>query len=206
MPFIPVATVTQTLTPWVISFSEDGSSLSNWTQDSGSWSVSQNSFLVNTTSGTEARLKLNTDQKSSLGTIAVYQVDIAIQSSGLVNNSFAGLLWYWSGSGSGGPVVELIYTSAGAVHNVRSEFDAVSGLIPAFLPSTSWVEDVYITLKLVIVGASYEIWLAQNLIASGILWNAVDARGLLTKTFVGLCANNCNANFKNIKLSYLPMP
>lgn len=193
---------------WKTAFSEDGTSLANWTQDSGSWSVVSSALHVNTTGGTIARLKFNTAQGIALSTLWTFSADVMMETTGVGTDAPLGLLTWWDGSGSGNPTGQLFKSGAGAgTKQVRAEIDQTSNLLAAFTPSPTWSFDTYVNFRLTGHGEWASIALDNVLVGTFFYENAFTAGKSLTfNPFVGLIANNCNANFKNIKLSYLGYP
>src|SRR5262245_40450323 len=109
MPYIPTAVVNSgggLSSVWTNSFTEAGTALSNWQQDSGSWSVASSAFHVDATGGI-ARLKYNTSQDSKMMVMYCYSADIMLESALANTNAPGGLLTYWDGAGSGDVATEL---------------------------------------------------------------------------------------------------
>ncbi len=120
---------------WTQSFSEDGSSLANWTQATGSWSVVSGALHVDTTAGTLARLKYNVPQQLAMTGMWVIQADVMMESSGIGSNCPMGLIVYWDGVSAGFPVAQLFKASSGGgTKQVRIENDQIASITGAITP------------------------------------------------------------------------
>lgn len=206
--FIPTTQLAQagSGSTWTNSFTETGASLANWTQVSGSWSVVSSAFHVDTTAGTAARLKYNTQQMPAYGSTWCFSADVQMESTNRQANAPIGLLVYWPGATTGSPTAEL-FTANGSSLEVRTELDATASLVASFLPSPTWALDAYSNLKIVGVGQSLTAVLDSKVVAVWTITNAFSGgTGFTGARFAGLIANNCNADFKNIRMDYIAYP
>lgn len=186
---------------WELVFEEDGTSLTNWTQVSGSWTVSDG-LRVDTTGGGYGRLKFNTAVDDVMGTVWALEAELKMEADSVGSDAPFGPLVYWSGSGSGAPTGQLFKAGGGAgTKQIRGEFDAVSSLLGAFTPSPTWAFDAWHKLTLVGVGAQIEISLDDNLVG---FFHATNL-GFTAPRYVGFVVNNCKAHVRNVKLWHLPI-
>jgi hypothetical protein len=214
MPYIPVAVVSSSgaaSSIWTTQVSEDGSSLANWTQVSGSWSVVSGAFHVDTTGATIARLKYNTSLDQYMGGVWSWEADIKVNSASMGTNVPAGLLFYWPGAASGSPTIQL-FTINGSTFQVRGEQDATAARVDAFVPSPTWALDVYANLRIICFGTAVTFVLNGVLVGSSTgdfgpgpgQTNRGDY-GFTAAQFVGLICNNAIVDFKNIKFKYMAL-
>lgn len=201
---------------WTNSFTEDGSSLANWTQVSGTWSVVSGAFQVDTTGGTIARLKYNTRQDDFMGADFCLTAEMMMASAGVGSNAPMGFLPYWPGVTSGSPTLQLFKAGAGAgTKQARGEFDATTAVLAAFTPDPTWAFDVYQTVQLIGRGVSISLVLNGKYIASmnvglggaaGVARTSIPNVDVSTGHFIGLICNNAVVNFRNISLDYIALP
>jgi hypothetical protein len=188
---------------WSRFLDEDGSSLAEWTQVSGSWSVVSDAFHVDTTSGSIARLKFNT-AFDPVNSIFVFAADVKVSSAGIGSDAPAGLLFDWSGSGGGSYAVQLFKAGGGAgTKQIRTEYDQSAANLGAFTPSPTWALDAYSRLLILVHGSVATIFLdGVNVGQTQFTAN----QGWTAPRFVGLVANNAVVDFQNITLDYLALP
>lgn len=200
---------------WENSFTEDGSSLTNWTQVNGAWSVVSGALHVNAGASTFGRLKYNTAQSNRQGGPWRLQAEMMMESAGIGTDAPMGFLFYWPGVATGSPTYQLFKAGAGAgTKQARSEMDATSARISAFTPSPTWAFDVYQTFAVIgygsmISGLLNGVQIMQGLVGPGpgqAAGAAEDRYGHTESQFVGLICNNSTCNFKNIRLDYLSLP
>lgn len=136
-----------------------------------------------------------------------------METTGVGTDAPIGFLFYWPGVTSGSPAAQLFKAGAGAgTKQARTEQDAFSARVKAFTPNPTWAFDVYQDLRIVVFGSKCSMALNGIQIATGDFGpgpaqsNGTNDYGHTESQFVGLIANNCNANFKNIKLDYLALP
>ena len=186
------------------AINEAGTSLANWTQDSGAWSVVSSAFHVDTTGGTAARLKFVTSQTLAMSTLFAFEADVMMESAGVGVDAPIGLLFYWSGTGAGAPTGQIFKAGAGAgTKQMRAELDTTAAILGAFTPSPTWAFDAYANIRLVVQAGQVTMSLNDALTA---IWQYTPTQSFTSARFAGLVCNNAVCNFKNILLSYLAPP
>jgi hypothetical protein len=203
--FIPTTTLTQgSGATWTNAFTESGSSLANWTQDSGAWSVASGAFHVDATGGAATRLAFTVEQVLAQSSVFCLQADVMMEAASVGTDAPLGLLFHWSGTGSGAPTGQIFKAGAGAgTKQMRAEFDASAAILTAFTPSPTWAFDVYSKLRLVVTASVITMSLGDRLTA---VWGITTQQSYTTARKVGLVCNNSVCNFKNITLDYLATP
>jgi len=192
---------------WAAGLIEDGTSLTNWTQVNGSWSVVSGAFHVDATGGTVARLKYNTAADDWTQSMWVYEADVMMESSGLGTNPPIGLLVWWTGSGAGATSGEIFTAGSASARQIRVTAETTAIIVAATTPTVTWAPDVYSRLKLMLFGGKGQMSLDGHQVAFFDWTNAFSGGlGFSAPRYVGLHANLCKANFKNIALHYLSLP
>lgn len=192
---------------WAAGLIEDGTSLGNWTQVNGSWSVVSGAFHVDATGGSVARLKYNTSTDDWTRSMWVYGADVMMESSGLGTNPPIGLLAWWLGSGAGATSGEIFTVGSASARQIRVTAETTAIIVAATTPNVTWAPDVYSRLELVLFGGKGQLSLDGHQVAFFDWTNAFSGGlGFSAPRYVGLHANNCKANFRNIALHYMTLP
>lgn len=190
---------------------ESGTSLANWTQVLGSWSVVSSAFQVTTPANTNDFLKYTAATAQSA---LVFQADMSLSSGGgYSGGSTAGLLFNWDGTSSIGGSGHGVW----AALETTGQSPTTDGLLYIEQPSTltagptltfHFSFDTFYTLRIVAIGnvmdffvnGTYQYTAYRQPFAAG---GAAPAQ---VASFFGLRANNCKANFKNILLYTMVLP
>lgn len=191
---------------WVQSIVETGTSLANWTSVAGTWSVVSSVIHLNALGGTISHLKFNTAQGQYQIAPWVFECDLKMNSASLEANAYIGLLYWWPGITTGGPSVELFNNGS---PQVRGELQHTASILTAFAPANNWALDAYAHLTIV-GGYGDMVTIGLNGYVIGAMPNtsvgSAVPQSLTFDPFVGLDGYGCTADFKNIALSYIPLP
>ncbi len=188
---------------WNLAINESGTSLANWTQVSGSWSVVSSAFQVN--SGATTLVNLAWTAKIAQSGI-VFEADMKIESGGGfgADNRVGLRIDYDGTTGASGAVAFLRCT--GALN------PASTGVIYSEQPyaltagpnlTNLFALDTYYKLKIVAIGNVFDVYV------DGVYKTTrarIPTNGALEYAFVGLVAYNCIADFKNVKMYSLALP
>jgi len=184
---------------------EAGTSLANWTQASGSWSVVSSAFQVNT-GATTARFLAWTARiaQSSL----IFEGDVNMSSAGGFGaDNRIGFNLNCQSSGAGGALGVLRSTGAltpastGTIYDEQPQGVTAGPAGLTFL----WNLNQYYRLRIVAIGNVMDIYV-DGVYKYTVLRNPAPVSPGVEYAYVCLYAYNCIANFKNIKMYTLTLP
>jgi hypothetical protein len=175
--------------------SEDGSSLTNFTVDSGTWAINSGVIRCTANGGGTGRLRHNTDAAGQ-SMMREYSWEMKILSTSVADQSRAAGLMLWDGSGAAAPSARLMWRTAG---NERCELEldstaAVAGVDFAFSLDTWYrMRDVHGFHR-------HDIYVDDAFVVGGL---ATPNGTIATANRYGLIAQNSIAEFRNIQLKVL---
>lgn len=185
---------------WVPDVNESGGSLSNWTQQSGTWTVVSGAFDISSSGAAIQRLRLTAVQRQAA---FIYQADMKMKSTGgYGNDNRVGLVVGWDGSTNCGGLISLRSTgsltpsSTGQIY-VESQMSIVGAVAFGY----NFALDTYYTMTVVVIGNTIDIFVNGVFVVNcGAIANVAD------RLFLALYAYNTQASFRNIKTSVLSIP
>ncbi len=202
---IGTGTAASSVTPvWATTINEDGSSLSNWTQTSGSWSVVSSAFHVDTGATTIRQLRFTSRTPN---TAVVFEAQVQIASTGgFAADNRAGLIFGTPGAtaGTAGSLVVLRSTGALTPASTGTIYvEQPSGLTAGPASMTNLFNlDTFYTLRVVACGPTMDVYV-DGVYKYSFLHKVDNGTPAQEYSYVGLYAYNCRADFKNIKM-YTP--
>lgn len=202
------STPTAAAVAWALGFNEDGSSLSNWTQVSGSWSVVSSAFHIDTGATTIRTLKYTA--RIAQGAI-VFSADVKIESTGgFAADNRIGMLFHSVSAfnGTGGVLVTLRSTGAltpASTGVIYTEQPAGSIVGPTGLTNLFNL-DTYYNLKVVAIGPTMDVYVDGVYKYSMSHKPDLVGNPSIEHSYLGLYAYNCRADFKNILLYSVALP
>lgn len=185
--------------PWETLIDESGSSLANFTTDTGSWSTSGGIISIDATGGS-GRIAHNTDATYRRYRAPWFlRADMKIRSDGVLNNGRGGLLWYWDGVNDNDPLVRFLYRTAGT-ERVEIENDSVAGIAGV---DFAWSLDTWYTIEVAVntYGASVSVdgsWKVAGTVSPGGAGH--------TQCKVGFYAASAKVDFRNLKVFAMTLP
>lgn len=200
---IGTGTAASSVTPvWDTTVNEDGSSLSNWTQTSGSWSVASSAFHVSGSAGAVKALRYTARVAHSA---LVFQADVKMNSSGGFGaDNRIGLGFNKPSNLSGGSIVTLRSTGAltpsstGVIYTEQPDGTTAG---PSSLTKLFNL-DQYYTLKVVAIGNAMDVYV-DGVYLYTLLRKMDPVAGAIEYAYISLYSYQCDVDFKNIKL-YTP--
>lgn len=196
--------VTGTTSPWVLVMNEAGTSLTNWTQFVGSWSVVSSAFHVAAAALGYGNLLFSTGLAQSA---MVFQADVKMESGGgYAADNRVGLLFNASNA-TGGSFVTL--RSGGALtpsSTGKLYIEQPAGVTPGPSINRNFNLDQFYTLRIVAIGPTMDVYIDGvyvNTFAHKVLTDAMTTQ---VHTSVVLYVYNCKASFKNIKMWTMTLP
>lgn len=175
---------------WTADLDAAGTSLTGWTQETGTWSVASSAFTVSTPASTAQRLYNSTIRRHAAALIVECEVKIN-SGSGHAGSGWAGLTWGWDGSGSGGCLVAI---HTGNVLYPEQDVNVASTGSIAFTVAL----DTYYKIRAVVNGNLCDVY--ADGVHKGAFGGMNSAQA--TAAYLGLLARNCSASFRNIKSWY----
>ena len=207
-PMGPVAAM------WNEIVNESGSSLANWTQTMGAWSVASGDLQFTSGQGATGLLRFTAPVAQSA---LVLEADINISSSGpspgtlYMGASYVGLLFNWDGNVNNGPgygAGAFLYTQKrslptdGAVYTEQPNFQ-VQGPFSAF----PFNFDTFYTLRVVAIGNVMDIYVngMYQETAYRTIYDPGTTPNVLPR-YIGIRVTNCVADLRNIHLYTMALP
>lgn len=190
-----IAEVASEASPWEQIINKDGSTLTGFTQDSGSWVSSGGVISVDSTGGT-ARLACDTAYQNGN---MIFKYDQRILSDGIVNNSRGGGLWNWDGSGAGAPHARFLYNTGGS-ERVDLEADSTTAVQNQ---DFAWTPDTWYTVTIIGAGQWFQVLVDGVFIVAG----TIGHNGVASVGFkAGFQVTSAKADFRNMKLWVPALP
>ncbi len=183
---------------------ETGTSLTNWTQASGSWSVVSSAFQVNT-GATTARFLAWTPRIAQSAMIIEADVNMS-SSGGFGADNRIGFNIGCQSTGAGGALATMRSTGALTPASTGTIYDEQPQGVTAGPASLTflWNLNQYYRLRVVAIGNIMDIWVDG--VYKYTLLRAPNPAAAAENSYVCLYAYNCIANFKNIKMYTLTLP
>lgn len=192
-------------TVWTQVINELGTSLANWTQSSGSWSVASSAFHIDTGAATKRDLRWTAKIAQSA---LIFQADIKMESTGgFTGGSLVGLSFNTTGAPSLGCLISmrcignLNPASTGVIYNEQPA--GVNGG-PTALTNLFNLDQFY-TLRIVAIGSVMDVYI-DGIYKTTVMRVPWTSGTTFEHCFVTLLATNCRADFKNIKMYTLTLP
>ena len=179
--------------PWATAITASGSSMTNWTGVSGTWTSDGTSINV-TTNSTKCRVKLNTPLPAASPLCVDFQVNITSMAGGGAD-MHAGLLLGYDGTSTNAAAAFRLgsYNSAPWAAQMEQDGSSARGAWTYSVSANTWYK-----VRAVWTGSVGSLYV--NGVLQGTTWNLV---GMATSSpfYLGLFATNVAASFKNITVS-----
>lgn len=189
-------------TPFTLTLNESGSSLANWTQAVGTWTVVSSEFEVTTPATTVDRLRLTSPIAQSA---IVYEGQFKMFSgTGHGADNRMGLEFNMSGTSTVGCLVTLRGTGALNPSSTGTIYTEEPGGVTAGPTFTFHFNlDQFYTIRAVAIGNVMDIYIDGT-------YQCTHARqpisGATEHGFIGVYAYNCKIHAKNIKMYAVTLP
>lgn len=190
---------------WKLVINEDGSSLTNWTQVSGVWSVVSSAFHISTGATTVRNLRWTPRIAQS---VLVFEADVNLNSGGgFAADNRVGFTVNHSSIVSGGSLIVLRSTGALTPSTTGVIMTEQPGGVTAGPTGLTnlFNLDQYYKLRVVAVGPVMDIYV-DGVFKYSLLHKIDPAAPAIEYGYVSLYAYNCNADFKNIKMYTTVVP
>ncbi len=203
---IGTGTAASSVTPvWDLTVNEDGSSLSNWTQVAGSWSVASSAFTVTGTALGYRTARMTSRLSQSA---IVFEADVKMLSTGgFAADNRVGLVFNMNSSITNGSLVCLRSTGAlnpastGTIYNEQPTGVTAGPSGLTFLFNL----DTYYNLRVVAIGPVMDIYVDG--VYKYTVHHKVDTgTPSVEYAYVGLFTYNASGSFKNIKMYRAALP
>lgn len=150
---------------WTSIFNYSGSSLADFTTDSGTWAVTGGVFELTTSGGSFGRLR-KTARIPQSGLIIETEIMVASTSRN-VSISTAGIIMGWDGTGNGGCTVRIQWANRNPAANgeVFIEVDGVASVAGPI--AQTFALDTWVTLRVQKFGAVVDVYFNGAYVLSG---------------------------------------
>lgn len=195
---------------WNETINESGSSLANWTQTQGSWSVVSGAleFTASTTTPTGLLRFTMPVAQSAL----VFEADINMSNNGPnTGGSYIGLLFNWDGNGNSGPgygASAFLYTPDGSPSTDGEVYsEQPSFQVPGPATGFPFSFNTYNKLRIVAIGNVMDIYVngVYQETAYRTVYNGATAPKVLPR-YIGFRMTNCIGSIQNIHLYTMTLP
>jgi len=186
---------------WVQDINQDGSSLTAWTQESGSWSVvTSDHFEVTTAATTINRLRYTT--QVALSTL-VFRADVKMFSGGGFGaGNRVAVGFDWDGSGGGGGFVAMECTGALNPSSTGRIYNEVNMQVTGGATFTNHFNlDQWYTLTVVVRNPVVDTYVDGTYIGTAGAFTTENA-----PIYPFLYVYNCHGGFKNIGSWHISLP
>lgn len=191
---------------WTNTINESGTSLSNWFQTSGSWSVVSSAFHIDTGATTVRQLSYSTAVAQSA---IIFQADVQMVSTGgFAADNRVGLIINTGGTvGTPGSLITLRSTGALTPASTGKIYcEGPAGVTSGPTSAFNFSLDTFYTLKVVAIGPVMDVYVDGVFKFSFFHLPYVQTTTAFNPGIVGMYAYNCRADFKNIKMYALTLP
>lgn len=150
---------------WTQLFNYDGSSLADFTTDSGTWAVTGGVFELTTTGAAFGRLR-KTARVPQAGIVIEVEIMVASTSRN-VATSTAGIIMGWDGAGGGGCVVRLQWNNRNPAANGAIMVETDGSATVTGPVTQTFALDTWVTLRVVRFGQVVDVYFDGTYITSG---------------------------------------